>query len=647
MKPYKHLLSTVELGPVTLKNRVVMSGHHMGLADGQGRIGPRLHAYMVARARGGAAMVGLESSPVHPSSIKGVRPHLFDDAVVPGLRDLATDVHAAGSRLSVILWHGGHNMTHLGAGPAWAPSVVPSSQFNDLPKAMTLGDIKSLIAAYADAARRCRAAGLDAVEVQTSSDYLLGAFLNPVFNRRSDAYGGSFENRLRLICEVVAAVRDATGGDLAVGVRTSVAHSVPGDSEGYGEADSLAAMRTLVDRGLVDYVSLITGSHFSLADLMPPMTWSEAHLRAVAARFRAALGVPIMVAGSLRSPQEIDGIVAAGDADVVAMARPWIADPEWIIKVQEGREAAIRPCISCNQACTFAQRGIGPATCVVNPRAGREAERPSHVRAPSPQRIAVIGGGPAGLESARIAARRGHRVTLYEATADLGGEMGLAGRAPHRAPILRAIEWWRGQLSDLGVSLKMNTLIAPSEPPEADRIVWAIGGYPAQSAVWRRRPHLLDGIAGAESLAHGRDILAGTSVVRGSILIIDEEGGWPTISLAESLAGATDVSAVTVVTPLAHPALPELLFTVEIGEVSARLNRAGIEIIPGASVINVADGAATLSSGRALGPFDAVVLSTGTMPRAVPMDSLAVGDCVAPRGFWAAVDDADRLASAI
>lgn len=647
MQTYKHLFSPVRLGPKTLKNRVVMSGHHMGLADGNGVVGKRLHAYMVARARGGASMVGLESSPVHPSSVKGVRPHLFDDAVVPGLRDLADEVHAAGSRLSVILWHAGHNMTHLGGAAAWAPSVVPSAQFNDLPKAMTASDIKSLVAAYGAAASRCRAAGLDALEVQTSSDYLLGSFLNPLFNRRTDAYGGSFENRLRLVREVLTAVREAVAGDLAIGIRTSVAHSIVGEEGSYGEAESLAAMQAVVGDGLVDYVSLITGSHFTLADLMPPMTWPEAHLRRVGSRFRVALGVPVMVAGSFRAPREIEEAVATGDADIVAMARPWIADPNWLEKVRDGRERAIRPCISCNQACTFAQRGVGPATCVVNPRAGREAERPKRPRISRPQSIAVIGGGPAGLEAARAAAIRGYDVTLYEAAATLGGQMALAGRAPHRAPILSAIGWWTEQLSDLGVVFKLNAKISPETPPEADRLIWAIGSVPAQSAVWRRRPHLISGIPGADRLPHGRDVLVGTAEARGRVLIVDEENGWPTISLAETLIGAPGVDAVTIVTAVAHPALPDLLFTVEISEVAARLNAAGIGIVAGETVAAVDDETVTLSSGRTLGPFDTIILSTGTLPRPISESALAIGDCVAPRGFWAATDDAARLVLSI
>jgi len=647
MADYSQLFEPLELGPIQLTNRVVMSGHHMGLSDGQGGIGARLHAYMVARARGGAAMVGLESSPVHPSSVKGVRPHLFDDALVPGLTALADEVHAAGSRLSVILWHGGHNMTHLGAGPAWAPSVVPSAQFAELPKAMTPDDIEGLIAAYAAATRRCRTAGLDAVEIQTSSDYLLGSFLNPLFNRRTDAYGGSLENRMRLIVQVAAAVRAEAGTAMAVGVRTSIAHNVPGDADGYGEANSLAAMQVLVDRRLVDYVSLITGSHFALADLMPTMTAAPAHLSEAAARFRVALGVPIVVAGSVRTPDEAVAVIKEGCADVVALARPWIADPNWLRKIHDGDAGAITPCVSCNQACTFAQRNIGPATCVVNPRAGREFEQPRGKRVVADKALTVVGGGPAGLEAARRAADRGFRVTLYEAGSQLGGAMRQAGDAPHRAPLLRAIDWWAETLSRLDVRVVCNTPISADELPRDAKTIWAIGADSAQSAVWRRRPQLIDGIPGTEALPHGRAVLAGTVAVTGRVLIVDEENGWPTLSLAETLAADPAVVSVTVATPVSHPALPELLFSVEADEVMRRLNEVGVVVQGGALVKAIDRNQVVLTSGAVLGPFDAIVLSTGTLPRPVPAGALAIGDCVAPRGFWAATDDAMRLVDSL
>ena len=225
--------------------------------------------------------------------------------------------------------------------------------------------------------------------------------------------------------------------------------------------------------------------------------------------------------------------------------------------------------------------------------------------------------------------------------------MALAGRAPHRAPILSAIGWWSEQLSSLGVALELNATISPEAPPRADRVIWAIGSVPAQSAVWRRRPHLISGIPGTDLLPHGRNVLAGTAKARGRVLIVDEENGWPTISLAETLIGTPDVDAVMIVTAVAHPALPDLLFTVEISEVAVRLNAAGIGIVPGETVAAVDAGTATLSSGRTLGPFDTIVLSTGTLPRPIPESALAIGDCAAPRGFWAATDDAARCVDSL
>ena len=618
-----------------------MSGHHMGLGDGRGGIGPRLHAYILARAQGGAAMVGLESAPVHPSSIKGVRPHLFRDEVVPELRALADDVHKADSRLSVILWHGGHNVTHHGAGPAWAPSPVPSAIYNETPKAMTAADIRTLVQSYAEAARRCREAGLDAVEVQTSSDYLLGSFLNPVFNRRSDAYGGSAENRLRIIVEVLEAVREAAQGKMAVGVRTSVAHQIPGAPLAYASEDSLAMMEMLAAKGLVDYVSLITGSHFALAELMPPMTRPRAGLTGEAARFRAALAVPVMVAGRIRTAAEAEGVLAAGAADVIALARPWIADPAWLHKTMIDHEAEVRPCISCNQACTFAQRGLGPATCVVNPEAGRDLELPAPGPAARRKAVAIVGGGPAGLEAARVAALRGHRVSLYEAEDELGGEMRLAARAPQRGELQLILDWWRHELERLGVPIHLGRHINDPASLKADAVVWATGGQTAPTAVWRRRPHLRDGIPGSGALPHGRDVLQGRASVQGTVFVIDEEGSWPAISLAEQLAITPGVKAVTMLSA-SNPVAPDLIASVEAGEAIARLRKAQVILFDGV-VARVDGDSVETTDGRWFGPYDTIVLMTGTAPpSSLPAGVEAVGDCVAPRGIWAAVNDAAR-----
>ncbi|MSO66026.1 MAG: hypothetical protein EXQ85_09595 [Alphaproteobacteria bacterium] len=642
---YPQLLSPIRLGPVTLANRAVISGHSMHHGDGQPGISDRYRAYLVVRAKGGAALVGVESSPVHVSTQNRTsQVELFRDEAIASMARAASEVHDAGSLLSMILWHGGHNVPHRAGHYAVAPSPIPSFRVREVPKPLSRREIKEIAAAFGSAARRCREAGIDVLEVQTATDYLLGSFLSPTLNRRTDEYGGSLENRARAVCEVLEAVRTAAGDKIAVGVRTSIAHLIATDPHDYGAEESLAAMTYLARRGLVDYVSLITGSHWSMAETIPPMTKPRPQIAEQSAVFRRELKVPVIVAGRIRTAAEAEAIIAKGQADIVAMARTWIAEPDWIRKLVEDREDEIRPCMTCNQACIgFVTRGF-PGSCNINPTAGRELELTPPAPAARPKKVAVIGGGPAGLETARVAALRGHRVTLYEASGRLGGQMRLAAEAPNRHEMLPALDWWQRELERLQVRVHVNTAVTAATALDADEVVWAVGGTPAPTAVWRLRPHLVEGIPGSAGLPHGRDVLTGRAGVKGSVLIVDEEGGWPAISLAETLRARRDVTALTVVTSEAMLGAPDLAFTFEEGDVQARLGASGITVHAGKLVERIAGGTVTLVGGGTLGPFDAIVLSTGTLPRAIPEDALAVGDCVAPRGIWGATFDAAQVA---
>jgi 2,4-dienoyl-CoA reductase-like NADH-dependent reductase (Old Yellow Enzyme family) len=388
---YSHLFQPIELGPMALTNRVIVPGHSMLLEDPNGIVGERYQAYLAERARGGAALVTGGSAPVHANSIQAY-PHtwLWTDEVIDGLARAADGVHEAGARFSIILWHGGHNLNHLMGIVPRAPSPIPSPDSGEIPKAMTQADIDELIEAYAQAARRCSAAGLDAVEIQTSSNYLLGSFLSSRLNRRTDDYGGSLENRTRIVVQVLEAVRSQVRPGMAVGVRTSAEHLIPHDPEGYAVDDSLAAMGVLDDQGLVDWVSVMTGSHWCFEEMISPMNYPRAQIAHQAAEFKAKLQVPVIVAGRIRTPEEAEHIVAKGQADLVAMARPFIADPHWMRKVKAGAAAQIRPCMSCNQGClgfailgraanhiratTGGRGGRGPGG--FGSRPGRRAARP-------------------------------------------------------------------------------------------------------------------------------------------------------------------------------------------------------------------------------------------------------------------------------
>lgn len=645
---YPSLFSPLRLGPVTLKNRATMAAHGMRLGDDTGVISPRHRAYIVARAEGGASLVSASSLPVHPTSqtFAGLQIRTAGDDLLPSLTATAEAVHAAGAKLAVTLWHGGYNVTWLAGRAAVGPSAVANSM-GQVPKALSVAEIEELVAAYGAAASRCRDAGVDVLEVQTSTDYLLGAFLSPVINRRTDDYGGSFDNRLRIVRAVLESVRAAAGDSLAVGMRTSIAHHMPGAGEDYDAASSLKTVQALQRDGLLDYVSLMSGSYRAAALTIPTMAQARTPLAEPARAFAETLDIPVLVANRIRTAAEAETIIDSGAAQAVAMARTWIADPDWARKYHDGEDARVRPCVSCSQACQgFLARGLR-VSCIGNPMAGREVEFPPRAKTATTRRIAVIGGGPGGMEAARLAATRGHEVALYEASTALGGQLAWAAAAPHRAELGLLVDWWTSELERLGVTVVLDHTVSAGDPLDADTVIWATGASSSQSAVGKLRPALFDGIPGATGLPFGREIMAGKREASGRVLVIDEEGGWPAVSLVETLAAQIQVSSVTVATTEYQLGLAELSVTRELPEVMARLNDAGVRIVPGVTTTHVGEGIAVFGDGPRLGRFDTIVLSTGTSSRPIPDDALAVGDCVAPRSIWAATNDALNLVAAL
>jgi NADPH-dependent 2,4-dienoyl-CoA reductase/sulfur reductase-like enzyme len=398
--------------------------------------------------------------------------------------------------------------------------------------------IDDVVAAFASAARRCRDGGLDGVDIHASSGYLIHEFLSPALNQRTDDYGGGFENRLRFLLEVIAAVRAEVGSDIAVGVRLPNDDHVPG-----GLSPQInAAIARAIDP-LVDYVSLHMGAYWRFHTLISP---ADAPLGAEMAANRGITQVvkkPTIVVGRIMTLDHASAIVEAGEGDMVSMVRALIADPELVNKARRGEEQRIRPCISTNMGCVGRLMTRGAISCVVNIAAAREA----HVafepeRAATPKKVLIVGGGPAGLEAARTAALRGHAVELHEAGRRLGGQVALAAQAPHRADVGTITTWLADEIESLGVAVHLNSPLDADgvAARHADEVILATGLSPRTDGFQVSTPHLA--VAGHDR-AHVHDSWTLFGVgrpprIEGPAVIFDDTGTFEAISAADVLLQA-------------------------------------------------------------------------------------------------------------
>lgn len=552
MAAFPHLFTPIKLRHLELKNRIVFGAHTVNMSQ-EGLPTERHFGYYRERARGGAAMIVVEPQPTHATGILTRGNFRTDDGVIPYFRKITDECHSHGTVMIHQAYHvGGHGDQDNSWQPYWSPSGVPS--FHDAwgSHAVTEFEIEELIEGFVACARRDKAAGFDGTDVFAGYNCLVDQFWSPLTNKRTDRWGGSLENRLRFAVEICARIRKMSGNDYIIGMTVSGAEPYPG---GLSIADKQEIAAYLDSRGLVDYFSCGTGSYLNHFYRIVPTYHSPMLLGAedAAAYKQAVKHARVTAEGRIKTPANADMMVREGKSDLVSLVRSQIADPHLANKAKEGRAKDIRPCISCNQMCIGRRMRDYYVSCLVNPSVSREFEWDGDRPEPAqrPREVLVVGGGPAGLEVARVAAERGHRVTLVERQGELGGQFRLAGGQPERGEIGYFLGWEQGQLEKLQVRVQLRTEMTAEaiKASNADVVVLATGSQPTRTGFQRAYPQR-DRLPGADqdNVCTVHDVLDGKVVPGHRVLLLDDiNGWWPASGTALHLAQQRH--QVTVITP--------------------------------------------------------------------------------------------------
>ncbi|MCO6049670.1 FAD-dependent oxidoreductase [Mesorhizobium sp. RP14(2022)] len=655
---FKRLFAPVALRNKTLRNRIVFGAHTANMAV-NGLPTEQHIAYYAERAIGGAAMIVVEPMPVHPAAVLtrgNFRPS--DDSVVPHFRKVAEAIKGHGAVAIQQLYHvGQHADADNSFHPGWSPSGLPSYHDSDGSHAMTESEIEETIDGFVQAARRCRDAGFDGVEVWAAYHSMLDQFWTPWSNRRDDRWGGILENRTRMGREVMRRIRETCGEDFIIGLAVN---DDPNVEVALGR-EALAEIVALHDRDrLMDYVTCGTGSYFDFTAIMPTFTYPEKLGADLAAVLKSAVRHALVTAEShIRTPENAESVLSEGRADLVSIVRGQIADPHLAAKAQAGRSEDIRGCLSCNQMCWGRRSRDYWISCVVNPSAGREWEWGGDRFTPTskPGRVMVVGGGPAGLEAARVAAERGHRVVLAEASDRLGGQFRLAGMQPRRTQIIDLIEWYERQLNQLQVEVRFGAYVEAEDVARegADHVIIATGSLPPDGAFQRALPQWST-IPGGGPVVSAEAVMAREARSGKRVVVLDDGGNWKGCGTAWKLA--EDGHDVVLVTPdpLVGKELQRMAVDLPLRRALIRL---GTRFITESAVTHWDGKTATVTS--LLGGMeqkveaDTLVFASTGMASSELSSELnmrgiahrAIGDCSAPRQAAFAIHDGRKAALAL
>lgn len=524
------LFDPLNVGALELKNRICMPAIHHCYTPG-GLVNARLIKYYETRAAGGAALLIIGGCTVDVVGGGPLMIGLHDDRFIEGLKDLTTAVKAAGASVAAQLYQAGRYTHSAFSGQqALAPSAIASRFTRETPREMTLEDIETVIANFAAAALRAKQAGFDAVEVIASAGYLICQFLSPVTNQRRDHYGGSWDNRCRFGLEVISRVRSKVGPDYPILLRLSGNDFIPGSNTN----KEAAAFAVEMEKAGVDCFNVTGGWHETQ---VPQITGElpRGGFAYLARGIKEAVRSPVIASNRINDPLEAERILKEGLADLVNLGRPLIADPDFPNKAKQGRYGAIRRCVACNQGCMDSVFTLQSVFCSVNPLAGREHEI-KLTPADKPRRILVVGGGPAGLEAARVATKRGHQVTLWEKERCLGGQLPYAARPTGKHEFASLLKYYAHELDESGVKVVLNREASADDIIAfgADAVVLATGAVPLEAPF---------PVADADKVVQAQKVLDGSANTGKHVVVVG--GGAVGCETAITIAEVGTVSADT------------------------------------------------------------------------------------------------------